>query len=186
MRCPNFLTFLLGVVGFFLLDTFRMYRELFAPKAAHAAAPRPGTRKILYAWAVDLVNPGPGQDATAEVGGYKLDVAVAAGSYPDADLGAYIPSQGAAVSQCMSALRRLQSRGSDARGRIYYKIFGQDATDPVRPLAAGEDDETEVMRVDVPERSVQKKVNAANRNKDAGLNIGDDHLPQDLDNPVGG
>jgi len=150
-----------------------------APAFANA-----GTRKIFYAWAVDRVNPGPGQDTTLVVGGYKRDGAVAAGSYPNPNT--RITSLGAATSQCMAMVRRFQAAGDDCRGRTYYKIFGEDATDPVRALAASEDDEVEVGRIDVPERVVYKRVSLANREKGDDLGVGDNELPQDLDNPVGG
>ena len=143
-----------------------------------------GTRKIFYSWAVDRVNPGAGQDTTAEVGGYKLDTTVAAGAYPDASKGAALSSSSQAFADCLSAIRNLQSKGIDARGRIYYKIFGVDATNPRRALTTGEDDEVIVARVDLPEYSVRRKVSLANT-EEVDFNIGS-QLPQDLTEPVGG
>lgn len=167
--------------GLLLSDGIR--KAVFA-KPAHAV---PGNRKVFYAWSVDLTNPGALPDFTEVSGGYKLDAAVAPGAYPDSDKGAYITGLGEAFAQCAAEVRRIQSRfKQDARGRLFRKIFGVDATNPVRPLGANEDDEEEIGRVDVPERVTLARISAANREKLGGELDLDTNDPQDVDNGAGG
>lgn len=143
-----------------------------------------GTRKVFFAGLVELVNPGAGVDSDLVKLGYKRDAAIAPGSYPNPGA-SRVASQNAMVTQVMSFVRKFQSLGLDCRGTVFYKIFGADATNPVRALGGGEDDETEVMRIDIVEYSVRQKVNLANRELSEAGDI-DDQLPQDLDIPLGG
>ncbi len=137
-----------------------------------------GTRKVLYAWSVTKAAIGNVAGALLEDGGYFRDAQVAAGAYPDASKGALIASSSAAISQCLSTIRHYQSRGVDAEGAVFYKIFGVDATNPIRALGAAEDDQTQFAKLDLPEYSVRRKVSLAN-SEVADFNIGD-QLPQDI------
>lgn len=116
----------------------------------------------MYGWTVKTSTQGV--DATYK-GGYHLDTNVGPGGQPSVE-GSRIYSQGKAISQCLAYINRMQSAGQDAEGTVEFKIFGQDAVNPVKALSTFPgtiDDEKVCARLDRPERAYRRAISLANR-----------------------
>lgn len=139
-----------------------------------------GTLKAFYGFTVGLSTAGGGHDGSLVLGGYLKDPSVLGGdNYPV--LPNQISSMSAAVSAATAFARRFQSDNRDVGASIYFRVYGNPATTPIRALPSDiAGDSIEVARVDPPGKYYTVHINLANR-EEVTEYIPTSDAPQDLE-----